>query len=110
MAKNNQPIAKRCKTLGISPAVMGYDKKNTTRNSAAKPRKKGEYATQLQEKQKAKFIYGVMEKQFHNYYLKMPRRWPARPVRTFSRFLSAASTTSSSVWDSQRPAAKHVFS
>ena len=70
MAKNNQPIAKRCKTLGISPAVMGYDKKNTTRNSAAKPRKKGEYATQLQEKQKAKFIYGVMEKQFHNYYLK----------------------------------------
>ena len=70
MAKNNQPIAKRCKTLGISPAVMGYDKKNTTRNSAAKPRKKGEYATQLQEKQKAKFIYGVLEKQFHNYYLK----------------------------------------
>ena len=68
MAKNNQPIAKRCKTLGISPAVMGYDKKNTTRNSAAKPRKKGEYATQLQEKQKAKFIYGVLEKQFRHYY------------------------------------------
>ena len=70
MAKNNQPIAKRCKALGISPAVMGYNKKNTTRNSSAKPKKKGEYALQLQEKQKAKFIYGVLEKQFHNYYLK----------------------------------------
>ena len=70
MAKNNQPIAKRCKALGISPAVMGYNKKNTTRNSSEKPKKKGEYALQLQEKQKAKFIYGVLEKQFHNYYLK----------------------------------------
>ncbi len=73
MAKNNQPIAKRCKTLGLSPAVLGYDKKTTTRNAAAKPRKKGEYAMQLQEKQKAKFIYGVLEKQFHTYYEKAER-------------------------------------
>ena len=71
MAKNTQPIAKRCKALGISPAVMGYAKKNTTRNSNGNMRKKqSEYATQLKEKQKVKFIYGVLEKQFHRYYLK----------------------------------------
>ena len=65
MAKNTQPIAKRCKALGISPAVMGYAKKNTTRNSNGNMRKKqSEYATQLKEKQKVKFVYGVLEKQF----------------------------------------------
>ena len=69
MAKNTQPIAKRCKALGISPAVMGYNKKVTTRNSTQQNRrKKSEYATQLQEKQKVKFIYGVLEKQFLGYY------------------------------------------
>ena len=69
MAKNTQPIAKRCKALGISPAVMGYAKKNTTRNSNGNMRKKqSEYATQLKEKQKVKFIYGVLEKQFYHYY------------------------------------------
>ena len=62
MAKNTQPIAKRCKALGISPAVMGYSKKTTTRNSEGNFRKKqSEYATQLKEKQKVKFIYGVLE-------------------------------------------------
>lgn len=75
MAKNTQPIAKRCKALGISPAVMGYAKKNTTRNSNGNMRKKqSEYATQLKEKQKVKFIYGVLEKQFHNAYLKAESR------------------------------------
>jgi len=69
MAKNRQPIAKRCKALGISPAAMGYYKKNTTRNSNSQVRKKkSEYATQLQEKQKVKFVYGVLEKQFRGYY------------------------------------------
>lgn len=69
MAKNTQPIAKRCKALGISPAVMGYAKKNTTRNSNGNVRKKqSEYASQLKEKQKVKFIYGVLEKQFRLYY------------------------------------------
>ena len=64
MAKNTQPIAKRCKALGISPAVLGYAKKNTTRNSNGNMRKKqSEYAMQLKEKQKVKFIYGVLEKQ-----------------------------------------------
>ena len=74
MAKNTQPIAKRCKALGISPAVMGYNKKVTTRNSQQQNRrKKSEYATQLQEKQKVKFIYGVLEKQFLGYYEKAVR-------------------------------------
>ena len=71
MAKNRQPIAKKAKSLGISPAAMGYYKKETTRNSNTQTRrKKSEYATQLQEKQKVKFVYGVLEKQFHKYYLK----------------------------------------
>mgnify|MGYP000425577515 CR=1 FL=1 len=74
MAKNTQPIAKRCKALGISPAVMGYAKKNTTRNSNGNVRKKqSEYASQLKEKQKVKFIYGVLEKPFVNYYKKADR-------------------------------------
>ena len=74
MAKNMQPVAKRCKALGISPAVMGYSKKNTERNSNKQTRrKKSEYALQLQEKQKVKFVYGIMEKQFHMYYEKAAR-------------------------------------
>ena len=76
MAKNTQPIAKRCKALGISPAVMGYAKKNTTRNSNSNNfrKKKSEHATQLREKQKVKFIYGVLEKQFYNYFEEAARR------------------------------------
>ncbi len=75
MAKNQQPIAKRCKALGISPAVMGYAKKNTTRNSNSNVRKKqSEYAIQLKEKQKVKFVYGVLEKQFYNYFVESARR------------------------------------
>ena len=74
MAKNREPIAKHAKALGISPATMGYNKKNTTRNSNSQVRrKKSEYATQLQEKQKVKFIYGVLEKQFRGYYEKAVR-------------------------------------
>ena len=69
MAKNMQPIAKRCKALGISPAEMGYAKKTTNRNPGGQMRKKkSEYGLQLAEKQKVKFIYGVLEKQFHAYY------------------------------------------
>ena len=71
MAKNMQPIAKRCKALGISPAVMGYAKKTTNRNPGSQmKRKKSEYGIQLAEKQKVKFIYGILEKQFHDYYEK----------------------------------------
>jgi small subunit ribosomal protein S4 len=71
MAKNTQPIAKRCKALGISPTVMGYSKKETTRNPGGQTRKKkSEYALQLNEKQKVKFVYGILEKQFRSYYEK----------------------------------------
>ena len=67
MAKNMQPILKRCKALGISPSVLGINKE-TRRNPKQGRRKQSEYAIQLNEKQKAKFIYGVLEKQFRHYY------------------------------------------
>lgn len=71
MAKNRQPIAKRCRALGISPAVMGYTNKSSFRNpNGNSRRKKSEYSQQLTEKQKVKFVYGIMEKQFRSYYEK----------------------------------------
>jgi small subunit ribosomal protein S4 len=71
MAKNSQPIAKRCKALNVSPTAMGYAKKNTNRNpKGGMRRKQSEYALQLNEKQKVKFVYGVLEKQFSSYYEK----------------------------------------
>lgn len=71
MARNMQPIAKRCKALGLSPAVMGYSKKTTNRNPKGQMRRKqSEYGMQLNEKQKVKFVYGVQEKQFREYYEK----------------------------------------
>lgn len=77
MAKNMQPIVKRCRALGISPAVMGYtgnSKAESIRNPGAQRRgKKSEYALQLAEKQKVKFVYGILEKQFHMYYEKAAR-------------------------------------
>ena len=69
MAKNTQPILKRCKTLGISPAVMGISKE-TKRQPKQSRRKQSEYAMQLNDKQKVKFIYGVLETPFRNYYEK----------------------------------------
>lgn len=70
MAVDRSPISKRCKSLGISPSVMGYtQKKETKRNRNQNSRKKiSEYGLQLREKQKLKFIYGVLEKQFYHYY------------------------------------------
>ena len=68
MAKNMQPILKRCRTLGIEPSVMGVDKKSNRNPGAGQRKKKSEYAIQLNEKQKAKFIYGVLEKQFRKYF------------------------------------------
>ena len=74
MAKNTQPVAKRCKALGISPTVMGYSKKTTNRDPGGQMRKKkSEYALQLAEKQKVKFVYGILEKQFRSYYEKASR-------------------------------------
>ena len=68
MAKNTQPILKRCKTLGIDPTVLGVSQKSN-RNPKQSRRKQSEYGLQLNEKQKAKFIYGVLEKQFRKYYV-----------------------------------------
>ena len=73
MAKNTQPVLKRCKTLGLSPAVLGYSK-STKRQPKQSRRKQSEYGLQLNEKQKVKFIYGVLEKQFHAYYEKAERK------------------------------------
>ena len=73
MAKNTQPVLKRCKTRGLSPAVLGYSK-STKRQPKQSRRKQSEYGMQLNEKQKVKFIYGVLEKQFHAYYEKAERK------------------------------------
>ena len=74
MAKNMQPVAKRCKALNVSPAAMGYAKKQTNRNPKGQMRRKqSEYAMQMNEKQKVKFVYGIMEKQFRMYYEKAAR-------------------------------------
>ena len=73
MAKNTQPVLKRCKTLGLSPAVLGYSK-STKRQPKQIRRKQSEYGMQLTEKQKLKFIYGVIEQQFHAYYEKAERK------------------------------------
>ena len=71
MARNRQPIAKKAKSLDFSPATMGYAGKDTRRKPKGNMRRKqSEYATQLNEKQKVKFIYGVQEKQFRSYYEK----------------------------------------
>ena len=67
MAVNKVPVLKRCRSLGLEPSVLGYDKKSK-RNLQRANRKVSEYRLQLREKQKAKFIYGVLEKPFRNYY------------------------------------------
>jgi small subunit ribosomal protein S4 len=72
MAVNRVPVIKRCRALGIEPSVMGYDKKSNRKNQH-EGKKVSEYGLQLREKQKAKFIYGVLEKPFRNYYEKADR-------------------------------------
>ena len=69
MAVNRVPVLKRCRALGLEPSYLGYDKKSNRTNARA-GKKVSEYGLQLREKQKAKFIYGVLEKPFHNYYVK----------------------------------------
>lgn len=73
MAKNTQPVLKRCRTLGVSPAAMGYSKQSNRNPGGKRRTKKSEYGTQLTEKQKVKFVYGIMEKQFRMYYEKAAR-------------------------------------
>ena len=73
MAVNRTPILKRCRSLGLDPVYLGVDKKSK-RQLKRSGRKVSEYGMQLKEKQKAKFIYGVLEKPFHNYYEKADRQ------------------------------------
>jgi len=72
MAINRTPVLKRCRSLDLDPIYLGIDKKSN-RNSQRGNKKVSEYGLQLREKQKAKFIYGVLEKPFRNYYEKADR-------------------------------------
>ncbi len=72
MAVNRVPVLKRCRSLNLDPVFLGYDKKSN-RTSTRANKKMSEYGLQLREKQKAKFIYGVLEKPFRNYYEKADR-------------------------------------
>ncbi len=68
MAINRTPVLKRCRQLGIDPVVLGYSSKKESIRQPKRRRKESEYGMQLREKQKAKFIYGVLEKQFRGYF------------------------------------------
>ncbi len=72
MAVNRVPVLKRCRALGLEPSVLGYSRTSKRKNLKA-GKKVSEYGLQLREKQKAKFIYGVLEKPFRNYYEKADR-------------------------------------
>lgn len=75
MAVDRTPVLKRCRSLGIDPIVMGISKESKRQPQKRRRRQESEYGVQLREKQKAKFIYGVLEKQFHGYYV-LARRQP----------------------------------
>ena len=68
MAINRTPVLKRCRQLGLDPAVLGYSSKKESNRQPKRRRKESEYGMQLREKQKAKFVYGVLEKQFRGYF------------------------------------------
>lgn len=70
MAINRTPVLKRCRQLGLDPVVLGYSSKKESIRQPKRRRKESEYGLQLREKQKAKFVYGVLEKQFRSYFKK----------------------------------------
>ncbi len=70
MAIDRTPVLKRCRQLGLDPVVLGYSSSKTSKRQPQRRRKESEYGMQLREKQKVKFIYGVLEKQFLGYYKK----------------------------------------
>ena len=74
MAINRTPVLKRCRQLGLDPVVLGYSSNKTSKREPKRRRKESEYAMQLREKQKVKFIYGVLEKQFHGHITVNGRR------------------------------------
>lgn len=73
MARNRQPIMKKCRSLGIGASELGYFSKKSIKKQKISRKKPSEYGMQLKEKQKVKFIYGVLEKQFHKYYTEAER-------------------------------------
>lgn len=93
MAVDRTPVLKRCRSLGIDPIVMGYTKESKRQPQKRRRRQESEYGIQLREKQKAKFIYGVLEKQFHMYYEKALRM----PGITGSNLMSLLETRLDSV-------------
>ena len=74
MARDRQPILKKCRTLGLDPSILGVNKKSNRNIRPNANRKLTEYGTQLREKQKARFVYGVMEKQFYKLYEEATRK------------------------------------
>ena len=74
MARDRQPVLKKCRNLGLDPSVLGVNKKSNRNIRPNANRKLTEYGTQMREKQKARFVYGVMEKQFYKLYEEATRR------------------------------------
>ena len=74
MARDRQPVLKKCSTLGIDTSIIGVNKRSKRNLRPNANRKPTEYATQLREKQKAKFVYGIMEKQFYKLYEEATRK------------------------------------
>ena len=87
MAVDRTPVLKRCRSLGLDPIYLGIDKKST-RQLKRSNRKVSDYGMQLKEKQKAKFIYGVLEKPFRNYYVKADRM-PGQAGENLMRMLES---------------------
>ena len=83
MAVNRVPVLKRCRSLGMDPVYLGIDKKSNRQLKRAN-RKMSEYGLQLREKQKAKFIYGVLEKPFLNYFKKASKRETPPKMRSLT--------------------------
>lgn len=104
MAVNRTPVLKRCRSLGLEPMYLGYDKKSNRTNARA-GKKVSEYGLQLREKQKAKFIYGVLEKPFRNYYKKADKM-KGMTGTNLRFFLNADWTALSSEWALQEPEEK----
>ena len=102
MAIDRTPVLKRCRQLDIDPVVMGINKKSN-RQPKQRRRQQSEYGQQLREKQKAKFIYGVLEKQFRSYYDKAMKLDGITGASS-----RAVSTTSCSVWALRAPARRPV--
>ena len=74
MARNRQPVLKKCRNLGLEPSILGVNKKSNRNIRPNANRKLTEYGTQLREKQKARFVYGVQEKQFYKLYEEATRK------------------------------------